>query len=350
MSSEGVGPTGSETLDRKELLTEQFNEIERQQEATKDEAPAWRERDQQGRFAKSKDQEQGSLPDAPGKAAAAPGLTTGAAAPPAPEQKEWDVAPSSWRKDKRALWETMTPEARQYAYEREQQMKAGVEPLLTKAQLADEISKVTQPYMPTIQGLGLTVPQAVEGIMRIDHQLRTVPYEQKLQLLHQVAAAYGVDLSGQLQQAQNTFDPRTQALQQQVIEMRGQWQNFVQAQEQNLNAQAETEIQKFARTAEYFEEATPTMIQLLQSGMADGIEDAYHKAVRLTPELFEQMQQAQQANAAAEKSAAADAAAKRARAAAVSPRSATPGAPASNQPKTRRALLEEQFNALSERV
>ena len=59
------------------------------------------------------------------------------------------------------------------------------------------------------------------------------------------------------------------------------------------------EINQFSLKAEHFEDVRPTMIQLLQSGVAQTLEDAYEKAIRLDPNLFEQMTKAQQAEVAA---------------------------------------------------
>jgi hypothetical protein len=47
------------------------------------------------------------------------------------------------------------------------------------------------------------------------------------------------------------------------------------------------EINQFSQKAEHFEEARPVMIQLLQSGVATDLQDAYEKAVRLDPNLFD---------------------------------------------------------------
>ena len=83
---------------------------------------------------------------------------------------------------------------------------------------------------------------------------------------------------------------------------------------------------------------------------SDTLEDAYNKALRLNPELFERVQQAQQAEANAKKSAELNRAAKAARAAAVSVRSSTPGTNTAPKAQDRRTLLAEQFDAMSERL
>jgi hypothetical protein len=109
------------------------------------------------------------------------------------------------------------------------------------------------------------------------------------------------------------------------------------------------EIGQFSQKAEHFEEARPAMIQLLQSGMATDLQDAYEKAIRLDPNLFDAVQQSKQAEVDAHKRAAANKAAKSARAAAVSVKSSTPGAATTTKAQDRRSLLAEQFDSMSER-
>jgi hypothetical protein len=344
MSHEGSGPTAQEPLDRKAMLLEQFNEVEAAPAAVADKspepqqqaAPASRARDEAGKFI-PKD-----------KASAIEAAPQVDAAPAAPDP--WAKAPDSWKKELRENWGKMDPAYQRYVHEREQQMKAGVEPLLPKAELADKITQAAEPYMNTIRGLGLELPQAVAGLMKVDHDLRTLPYDQKLAVLNHVALGYGIDLSGQMQNARQAYDPGVQAMQNELLAIKGQFSSFTQQQEAAQNRAAQDEIQRFAKTAEHFDEAKPVMVQLLQSGMADGIEDAYDKAIRLSPDLFDKIQSAKQATADAEKRKTADEAAKRAKAAAVSVRSATPGTKTTTNAQDRRSMLREQLDGLSERL
>jgi hypothetical protein len=110
------------------------------------------------------------------------------------------------------------------------------------------------------------------------------------------------------------------------------------------------EIDSFAQKAEFFEEARPEMIKLLQSGVAETLEDAYDRAVYGNKDLRERVLSAQQAQQAAQVSAEKNRAAKAARAAAVSVRSATPGANTAPKAQSRRALLEEAFDETSARL
>jgi hypothetical protein len=84
--------------------------------------------------------------------------------------------------------------------------------------------------------------------------------------------------------------------------------------------------------------------------MAQTLDEAYEKAIRLDPNLFEQVNKTQQAEIVAKQAKEANKAAKAARAAAVSVRSATPGVNTAPKAANRRALLEEAFSETESRL
>ena len=263
----------------------------------------------------------------------------------------WKRPPASWKKDYHETWSTADDKMKEYAWQREEQMKAGYEPLKAKAQFADEMQEAVQPYLQTIQGLGIDAPRAVKALMEADNALRYGTPDQKIQLFGRLAQQYGVNL-GQLQglPQQSLVDPMVYTLQNELNSVRGEVNNWKQQQEQAQNSVILGEINQFSQKAEHFEEARPVMIQLLQSGVATDLQDAYDKAVRLDPNLFDAVQQSKQADVNAQKRSAANKAAKSARAAAVSVKSSTPGAVTTTKAQDRRSLLAEQFDSMSERL
>lgn len=341
---------------RKELLAEQFSKIEAEvaaappepaPEAEPEPAAEGRARDASGRFTRA------DGAPAPKAAPAGPQGTAAEAAeaPEAAEEPVWKRPPQSWKKEFHDAWLKADPRLQEYAYQREEQMRAGIEPIRAKAEFADRMNEAIAPYMDTIRGLGIEAPQAVRALMEADNILRNSSPQDKLSYFHSLARSYGIDLAGQGSPApQASVDPNFVALQNELIKIRGEVTGWKQAQEEQANAVLLNEVSQFAAKAEHFEAARPTMIQLLQSGVATTLEDAYHKALRLDEELFAQQQQAQQAKALAERKASADRAAKAARAAAVSVRGSTPGAPTGTKASDRRSLLAEQLDGLSERL
>jgi hypothetical protein len=209
------------------------------------------------------------------------------------EPPVWRRPPASWKKDFHEVWQKADPKMQEYAWQREEQMRAGVEPLLSKAQFADAMQEAISPYMTTIQGLGLSPDKAVGALMEADHRLRTSDPQTKLQYFMQLAQSYGINLNaaqaqpGQMpQMPQQSVDPLVWQLQNELNQVRGEVMGWKQQQEMVENQSLLNEINQFSLKAEHFEDVRPTMIQLLQSGVAQTLDDAYEKAVRLDPNLF----------------------------------------------------------------
>lgn len=324
MEAENTPATPEPELDRREILAQQFEAAEQGQDV----APV---RDESGRFAPKAKEEPAE------------------AVEPA-EDPVWMKPPSSWKKDYHEVWMSADPKMREYAWQREEQMKRGVEPLLSKAQFADAMQEALEPYMDTIRGLGMSPDKAVAALAQADYTLRNSPPEQKMQYFMQLAQSYGINLGQGQAQPQQSVDPMVYQLQNELNRVRGEVMGWKQQQEMAQNQQLLNEINDFSVKAEHFEEARPTMIQLLQSGVAETLEDAYDKAIRLDSALFDRVQQARQAEVNAKKAADKDRAAKSARAAAVSVRGSTPGTNTAPKATSRREMLMEALDEVSTRL
>ena len=314
-----ITETEDKIVDRKELLAQQFQEAETQKE---------------------------NQPPVEAQEAQADSELTEET-----EEPVWRRPPSSWKPAYHEVWQTADPRLQEYAYKREEEMRAGIEPLLPKAKFADQVNEAIEPYMNTIQGLGIDAPRAIKALMEADHVLRYSPPDQKRVYLANLARQYGIDLGdiGVASQG-GPVDPNYYALQNELNSVRGEILTFKQQQEQAESQALLGEINDFATKVEHFEEARPTMIQLLQSGVAGTLEEAYEKAIRLNDDLFQQTQQRSQAEAEATKGESANRAAKAAKAAAVSVKSSTPGnRSTTTNAQDRRSMLLEQFDSVSER-
>lgn len=313
-----------ETDDRRAILEQSFDAAEKGEPI-----PA---RDEVGRFAQKPEE------------------------PPEPaEPPVWERPPASWKKEYHEVWAKADPKLREYAYQREEQMRRGVEPLLTKAQFADSMQQAIEPYRETIRGLGIPEHEAVAALMKADHTLRTTnDPAARYAYFQQLAQSYGVNLGGSQNAPQaNTpqgVDPVVWQLQNELNNIRGEVMGWKQQQEMVENQTLLSEIEGFSQKAEHFEDARPVMIQLLQSGMASTLDEAYEKAIRLDSALFERVNSAKQAEAQAKAAADANRAAKVARAAAVSVRGSTPGINTAPKAANRRAMLEEALAETESRL
>lgn len=320
MDEQNVEAPQADTSDRRAILEQSFEAAEKGE-------PIDSGRDDQGRFA-------------PRQTAAEQPAEVETETPA--EEPVWKRPPLSWKKDYHEVWAKADPRLQEYAYQREEQMRRGVEPLLQAKQFADAVQEAISPYITTLNGLGLKPEQAISALMKADHTLRTSDPQTRLNYFMQLANEYGVNLQGAAQgQPQAPTDPTIFALRNELANVRGEVTTWKQQQEAAEQAVLANEIDAFAQKAEFFEEARPEMIKLLQSGVAETLEDAYDRAVYGNRELRERVLSAQQAQKDAQIAAEKNRAAKAARAAAVSVRSATPGANTAPKSANRRALLEE---------
>ena len=307
----------SEGIDRRELLEQQFEQAENTEQPAEIAA-----RDDSGKYVKQEAE--------------------------TAEEPVWKRPPASWKKDYHEAWATADPRIQEYAWQREEQMRKGVQPLLSKAQYADDMQKVMAPYENTIRGLGMEPTQAVKALMEADHTLRTTNGEQRAAYFRQLAQQYGVSLDGNSNFPQ--VDQNYSSLQNELIDLRGKLTSWEQQTEAQQNQVLLNEIDQFSQGAEHFESVRPTMIQLLQGGVAETLQEAYDKAVRIDDNLYESMVQSQQAEKASKRSADLNRAAKAARSAAVSVRSSTPGTNTAPKAQDRRSMLMEQFDGISDRL
>lgn len=254
--------------------------------------------------------------------------------------------PKSWSKEKWEAWDKLDGPLADYIQQREDEYYRGVSQYKAQAQQVQPLIDAVVPHAPMLQQMGLTPQDAVARLLNAQNRLVNGTQESRLNTLLGIAHEFGIDLTQQ--QGQQQFDPRDYQLQQLRAE---QEQMRRQMQMRDQQAYAETqyqdvsqEIERFAASPghEHFESVREDMGRLLQAGIANDLEDAYNQAVRrsdswLDAEMARRQKAAEEAarqNAQQESN--------RARAAAVSPRSATPtgpGADTVSPPKDRRDAI-----------
>jgi hypothetical protein len=272
--------------------------------------------------------------------------------------------PTTWKKEYLPLWdkldkgENLTPEeARkmlEYSTQRETEYKKGVSAYKAEADNARALSEAISPFVPELQKNGIHPAAWINNLGRAHMILTQAPYQQKVQLFNQLAKDYGIDLNSSYSGENTTQyqDPQAFALQQQIQQLQQQVQQVGSWKEQQEQGVLMNEIQRFSSDVEkhpHFEVVREQMAQLLENGLANDLETAYAKAVRLNDEVWQTEQnrllkqatnQANQAQRVA-----------KAKAAAVSPKSVTPNTQAgATDKKDRRSLLAEQMGEMGSRV
>jgi hypothetical protein len=232
------------------------------------------------------------------------------------EEKPQRKAPSSWKPDAQTAWlkadrgEALTPdEVKILALEaerREGDFHKGVSEFKTHSERARQYDQVVAPYQATLKQLGIDAPTAISKLLQADHTLRTADPMTKAAYIRGLAQQYGVDLD-QTPQA----DEYTQQMMFELQNLRNQqmmWQNNNHIAQQD---EIGNTLIQFSDGRPHFDVVRNDMADLIESGKAKTLEDAYEKALWLNPEVrkslidaetskrMEDSQRAQKAKAAA---------------------------------------------------
>lgn len=236
--------------------------------------------------------------------------------------------PSSWKKDYEEHWGKLDPTLQDYIQQREADYAKGVSTYKNQWDMAAPLVETIKQFEPLMNQYNIGPKEWISRLGTADLTLSRGTPEQKLQMFAQLANDYGVNL-GQLT-GQTGYDPQFSQLAQELNQIKNQWTSFQSSQEQLEQAQLQNEISSFKDDKPYFEEVRETMAGLLQSGMANDLQSAYDKAIRLNDDVFQKVNatQAQKFEAAQREKVA------QAKAKVLSPKSTTPTASMSSGGKS----------------
>ena len=357
----------SEELDRREMLEaalEQAEEgtletpIEKEIEVNDDpiQAENSREeesnnRDEKGRF-KSKSEETSSQDDSVEESEPVAEVND------EPEEEVKVQRPTTWKKEYVEIWNKMEKgeplkkedftKFAEYANQREAEYKRGVSAYKAEADNARQLTQAIGPYVPELQAQGIHPVAWINNLGRAHMILSKAPYDQKVQMFHRLAQDYGIQLNQDAIQTpeQAYVDPYQQQLMQQLQATQQQVQQLSAIRDQEENARLTSEISRVSGDKgrfPHFEMVREDMAQLLERGLANDLETAYAKAVRMNDEAYK-LEQDKLLRSAGNQASKAQQVAK-AKATAVSPKSATPsGQVSKTDAKDRRSVLMAQLS------
>jgi len=306
------------------------------------------DRDEKGRF-KSKSEETSSQDDS----AEEPELVAEAS----DDNQEEIKRPTTWKKEYVEVWEKMKDgkpldkaefaKFAEYANQRESEFKRGISAYKNEADNAKQLTQAIGPFIPELQAQGIHPVAWINNLGRAHMILSKAPYQEKVQMFHRLAQDYGIQLDQNAIQTpeQAYVDPYQQQLMQQLQATQQQVQQLSAIREQEENARLTQEISRVSSDRErfpHFEMVREDMAQLLERGLAQDLESAYAKAVRMNDEAYKLEQEKLLKSASTQASKAQQVA--KAKATAVSPKSVTPsGQVAKTDAKDRRSVLMAQL-------
>lgn len=199
-----------------------------------------------------------------------------------------DRAPKTWRKEAAAQWDALPPTVKQEIAKREADMFKGIEGYKQGAALGQSFQQILTPYLPVLQQYGVNPFNHVAELLQAHHILALGSPEEKVALLNHMIAQFRIDPM-QLVAEPAYVDPQVEALQQQVRQLQSFHQQQAYAATQQQQQMALSEVEKFSAdpTKPYFNDVADIMTQLIQSGVAGNLQEAYDKAVYLHPEVRE---------------------------------------------------------------
>jgi len=261
--------------------------------------------------------------------------------------------PTTWKKEYVEIWDKMEKGEQlnkedfvkfaEYANQREAEYKKGVSAYKAEADNARQLTEAIGPFVPELQAQNIHPVAWINNLGRAHMILSKAPYEQKVQMFHRLAQDYGIQLnSDSLQMPEQAYvDPYQQQLMQQLQATQQQVQQLSAIREQEENTRLMTEIERVSSNKErfpHFDMVREDMAQLLERGMAQDLETAYAKAVRINDEAYRMEQERLLKTTSTQASKAQQVA--KAKATAVSPKSVTPsGQVSKTDAKDRRSLL-----------
>jgi hypothetical protein len=270
--------------------------------------------------------------------------------------------PTTWKKEYLPIWDKLTtgqqlsPEEAlklaEYSNQRESEYKKGVSTYKAEADNAKSLVEAIAPFVPELQQQNIHPAAWINNLGRAHMILTKAPYDQRVQLFHRLAQDYGIQLGESVAPTQQYQDPQSYALNQQLVALQNEVQQVRGWKEQEEQSRLMGEIERVRSNAEkfpHFEVVREDMAQLLERGLAQDLETAYAKAVRMNDDVFKLEQERLLDQVKKEASKAQQVA--KAKAAAVSPKSVTPSGVVNKvDSKDRRSLIAAQMGEVGGRV
>jgi len=237
--------------------------------------------------------------------------------------------PTSWSADAKAEWLKLSPALQQAVIKRETEINEGGRRWSEEKRA---VETMLDPIRQQAQRTGLSFDEGFKRLVSMSEWMEREPHA----AIRALAQSYGVNLA----QPQTGMQPPPVVPQQQpqqnqqpdpvVYELQTKLNGLMGMLQQQQKAEAQSSIQSFASAPghEHFDAVKGIMGQLIETGQAADLPDAYDKAIWLDPTIRSSLIAAQTAKAAEEKRAAEQAAVKKARAGSLSLNGSPVGTPA----------------------
>lgn len=291
--------SGSEpvTQDLDTIITAAYDQFEGDSAPNADDAAntntgAASDRDERGRFTRKND----AAADASEAGAPDAAADANAAAPVDPAPVQPVEPPARWSEAEKAEFAKLPPEGQKLVSERYKAMEADytrkTQDIAEFRKQAEPLVQAVAPYQQYLETLaphiGLAPAQLVQQVLGFEHRLRTGEPHEKAEVFQDLAATYGIDLRALANGEVAQPDPVINQLRQQVTGLTQRLSHYEQQTEAEHSRQVSSQIDTFANATDangqpkhpHFSVVRAAMSQILASGQASSMEEAYALAAK----------------------------------------------------------------------
>lgn len=213
------------------------------------------------------------------------------AADPAAEAaaKPHDAFPNTWKRELGETWKALPEAVREEIHRREGDFHNGIRQYRDAANFGNGIAQEMLPYQQVMQQHGVQPRELVRDIMAALNTMATGTAEQKASTFLKLAGNYGISLDHLQTQRQRAPAGDDSPVLAPVLQRIRQVETRLETQQQEREQlQAEEDlatVQRFINDPknEYAKEVQAEMSQLLTSGGARDLQEAYDKAIWVNP-------------------------------------------------------------------
>lgn len=213
-----------------------------------------------------------------------------------------DKAPSSWTPKAREEWSKLPETARQEILRREEDSVKGIRQLQEQMAPYTQFAQTLEPFIKEAFDNKADPGQYIGNVMQAERRLRTGTAEERFGSLVEIAESYGIplrkiinDAMGQeiipdpfLTKSQHSIPPEVQR---ELEESRRFREEMTSKKSTDDTTALQNQINDFKKDKEFFDDVASDMGLLLEAGRATDLQDAYDKACRLNPEVWELLQE-----------------------------------------------------------
>lgn len=205
-------------------------------------------------------------------------------------------APKSWSAEMKEKWAELPPAAQEYIAQREREAHDQISRMGQELGHYRPVGELVGQYQHVFDRNGVTFEDGFNRLMAAQELLERDP----LKGLAAIAQTFGVDLVkafGGQAQGQRPQNPEVSHLQRKISQLEGmltsqqrnQYAQQIAEQRQILSA-TEQQVAAWSEGKEHFETVRQKMAQLINSGLANDLDDAYEQAIMLDKDIRQQVE------------------------------------------------------------